>query len=483
MIAALLLRLYDLGEESLWLDEISSATRAQWSMGELIRTITSIGMKPLHEIMLHYWIKLFGSSEFSVRFPSAVFGVACVFLLYRVGALMFNKRTALLSALLVSLSSFHLYYSQEARPYALLAMLTLFSMYFFLRLIREQRLVLLVGYITTSSLMLYCHPYGLFLIIAQNVYVVTTWFTPLASIRLNWKQWILLQFVLCLTFMPWLKFAIMTACRIQTNPTCLPVPAVSDMLHVLKIYSGDSTVLCILFIGLSLLSLKIRLVNTGIKQTESCGRLTFWIDTAELNNIYLLSVWLLIPILVPFVISRISSPIFNDRYTIGASFSFYLFISRGIDNISGRYVRLAVTGIVVVLTLVALLPTYGRVDKERWREVAAYVETHAQPGDLVLFQARFCQVSFDYYASSRKDLIKIGFPQKTPSVPPLTEESIKELPEIIRGHSRIWLILSHSRDTDGLIVKHLSKSYNVTHNADYFFINLYLFERKTTDMD
>jgi hypothetical protein len=74
------------------------------------------------------------------------------------------------------------------------------------------------------------------------------------------------------------------------------------------------------------------------------------------TKVYFLVVWVLATILIPFVISLgVSNPIYDPRYTIAASVAFYLLVAKGISNINGRYTKLAVIGIIVVLS-VANLP-------------------------------------------------------------------------------------------------------------------------------
>ena len=76
---------------------------------------------PLHNIILHFTIAMFGNPEMALRAPSALLGVGSVYLLYRVGALLWDRTTGLIAALLLALSGFHVWYSTEARMYTLLS--------------------------------------------------------------------------------------------------------------------------------------------------------------------------------------------------------------------------------------------------------------------------------------------------------------------------------------------------------------------------
>jgi hypothetical protein len=65
-------------------------------------------------------------------------------------------------------------------------------------------------------------------------------------------------------------------------------------------------------------------------------------------------VWVLTVNLIPFIISRFSTPIYIDKYTIAASVAFYALVAKGICNINYRYAQIAVIGIIVVLSVANL---------------------------------------------------------------------------------------------------------------------------------
>lgn len=169
VILGFMLRVYQIGRESLWLDKGAAVRTAQLSPEEIINKISGNYHPPLYFI-LHGWIAITSDSEFSVRLLSALLGTFSIFMIYMVGRLLFDQTTGILAALLLSLSRFNIFYSQETRMYSLLALLTLLSMYYFLRLIQENSLQNKVGYILFSTLLIYTHNVGLFIIIAQNLY-------------------------------------------------------------------------------------------------------------------------------------------------------------------------------------------------------------------------------------------------------------------------------------------------------------------------
>lgn len=112
---ALALRLYHLGFHDFWYDEIGTINYVKhpwynWNA-------------PLYYILLHFWTKLFGISEFSLRLPSAIFSFLTVVTTFILGKNLFGKKAGILASVLIGLSSFHLWYAQEARDYSMVLFL------------------------------------------------------------------------------------------------------------------------------------------------------------------------------------------------------------------------------------------------------------------------------------------------------------------------------------------------------------------------
>ena len=115
------LRFYDLGSTSIWFDEAVSWQQATLPFFRMLGATSHDAHPPLHNIILNATITLFGDSEIALRAPSALLGVANVYVIYRLGTVLWDRITGLFAALLLALSPFHIAYSSEARTYTLLA--------------------------------------------------------------------------------------------------------------------------------------------------------------------------------------------------------------------------------------------------------------------------------------------------------------------------------------------------------------------------
>lgn len=208
LILALILRLINLNQ-SLWLDEAVQAITAQRSLSFISEEIKGDFHPPLYHVLMHFWVRLFGSSEISLRLPSILFGVGTVFAVYLIAKVISDQWSGirdqelsvdrngksvccslianhwspfpLAAALFMATAPFHIYYSQEARMYSLTTFLTALSMYFFLRLIdlmsrgtrstKEEKfyLVNFTFYIFFTTLALYSDYFALLVLISQMI--------------------------------------------------------------------------------------------------------------------------------------------------------------------------------------------------------------------------------------------------------------------------------------------------------------------------
>ncbi|MFY9573665.1 MAG: glycosyltransferase family 39 protein [Blastocatellia bacterium] len=166
----------------LWYDEVFSLIVAKQPFGVMMHSIFLGGdtNPPLYTLLLHLWIKL-GDSDAHVKYLSLLFGVASICAAYLVARQVGGKYAGLVACLLLAVSPMAIYYSIEARPYAIFLFLSLLSTYFFLSAIRasEHRegipsgaTIMPVGYLVATTLVLYTHWFGLLLVLIHTLGLV-----------------------------------------------------------------------------------------------------------------------------------------------------------------------------------------------------------------------------------------------------------------------------------------------------------------------
>jgi len=121
VLLAMSLRLFHLSEQELWFDEVLSIHRATVDE-RILEALRSDDTPPFYYLLLRFWLSAAGISEFSVRLPSAIAGTLCVLAVIWAGRHMLSPAAGLWAGAFVAVCPIHIYYSQEARTYALLTL-------------------------------------------------------------------------------------------------------------------------------------------------------------------------------------------------------------------------------------------------------------------------------------------------------------------------------------------------------------------------
>lgn len=197
---AFLLRLYTIGRDELWFDEGLSfylVTFADWPR-ELLRSNTP----PLYYLLLWMWTAVAGHSETALRFLSALSGTLFIVALLLLGRRIIGGRAALWSALVAALAPIQIYYSQEARSYALLLLLLTLSYGSLWRALESERRFWWRATSILALLALYTH-YFAPLALAPTAVLVWLW-PENERVRQRWRCYVISMSFSVLLFLPWL---------------------------------------------------------------------------------------------------------------------------------------------------------------------------------------------------------------------------------------------------------------------------------------
>jgi len=209
VLVALGLRLAQLLFQPLWWDEGWSLYFAGSDLGTILR-LTAVDIHPpLYYLLLHAWIRPLGSSVLAVRLLSVLIGAATVPLLYATGRRLGGERAGFLAALLLAVSPFHIYYSQEVRMYGLVTFFGLLAWYFALRWDTGDRGRggrFLLGYALSMTAALYTDYYAALLFLALNLVVLAHHFRARRPAR-DAFAWLAAQAVVLALYLPWLWYA------------------------------------------------------------------------------------------------------------------------------------------------------------------------------------------------------------------------------------------------------------------------------------
>lgn len=150
---SLILRLIYLNQ-SLWLDEgIEWWAVTTFDLKQLLFGFMSGDFNPpAHYLLMWFWVRVFGASEIAMRLPSVLFGVGTIWWVYKIANLTNHANIirsdlstgdqtfqSLTAALLAAANGLLIYYSQEARAYAMAAFLATGAMYWFLKINKSYK--------------------------------------------------------------------------------------------------------------------------------------------------------------------------------------------------------------------------------------------------------------------------------------------------------------------------------------------------------
>ncbi len=470
LLLSFFLRVFLLDFESLWLDEGSSIRFAKLGVAEIFESTQTDAHPPLYYLLLHFWIKIFGDSEFSVRFPSVIFGVLTVWVVYKFCFKFWSRNVAILSSLIVGISTFQVFYSQEARMYSLLCFLSTLSFFYFMKILRDDQFKFYVFYSVVNVFLLYTHLYSFFVLLAQVIYVI--------FVERERVKGLVVSFIFSFVFYIPRFFVVLNQAKsfLLSSEFWLPRPGFVDLLKTLAQFAGATypmprddagNVILWRFIveylsaGV-LLFIMFALVFLSVLEFGEFQR--------ERRRIYIiLLLWFFMPIFVPYVLSQFMTPFYFARYVIASSVAFYILISIGYENFEMKF-KPHLLGIVIFLSVINLAWYYGKINKEQWREAVKFIEGRAVDEDLVIASKEVF-----YYYVKRKDFDTFKFPD-------VSETERKEIIEKLRlsmpRYKRIWFVSSHSPDIDKLVVSILSDSMDISMKQKFLGIEIFVFKRR-----
>ena len=188
-------RIYGLDHRELWGDEIFSVNHSDpsRSLSELKGEVTN---PPLYQIVLWGWTNLFGQSIWAVRSLSVLVGVLSMVAIYFLAMELFNRRVAVYTVFVNSVTCMHITMSQETRSYAMFFLFSIVSLYLLSMLIKREKVnkKIYLFYVLSNVCMINTHYYAYPLIFVQGVFLIFFhFFTGLVAKRF----YVLL---LCLSF-------------------------------------------------------------------------------------------------------------------------------------------------------------------------------------------------------------------------------------------------------------------------------------------
>jgi hypothetical protein len=416
VVLGAMLRLHALDGQSYWRDE--SATRLMAYRSDLhLFEMQAPGenIPPPYFVIMNGWMKVFGTSDASLRMPSALCGIAAVVVMYLFGSrLARDPSTGFVigsfAALLLATSRFHIAYSQEARPYSLAFLLGLISCHALATLLTTRRLLVQWLYFFATAAMFWTHPYTLFLFVAQCAFI--GFCAAIGALRptgIPLRRWATLMAAVVICISPWMNTANLLS---HGGQAWMPKP---DRREIIELFVG-STSSCVLFALLSI-----------------CALIYAWKrkDTGPILG------WLIaiLPIAVPVLLSQGRHSLFIPRYGIVALIGLYISAAFG----AALFGTIVGSAMILLLFFTAAPDLYSDFQagvnlqhKADIRGTIQQIESLSAPGDAVWcpWDWVFMTVQ-DYLSDSHIPALQNPNQATKAALPPKT----------------LWLILNRTSDS------------------------------------
>ncbi|HEX9664363.1 MAG TPA: glycosyltransferase family 39 protein [Patescibacteria group bacterium] len=450
---------------SFWFDEIFTVYFAGLDLPEMFSFIIYDHNPPVHFLLIHYWLKLFGSNEIIVRLSSLIFGLANIGLIYLVGQQLFSKRIGQLAGFLGAISLFQIYYSVEARMYSLLLFLTLLSFYFFWRLLNQYKFKNLILYLGFTVLALLTHLTGLFVLLIQNAFVLYLYFQK--ELKLNFKKWFFGQLAVVIVFGIW--FGPMVYLKLQEGLNILQgwyftqttrhffLENLNNFFIFGRYQEFINLILQIIILGLLILAV-IRISRPDKR---------FIVDFDRSGQIILLLLWLFLPLAVGFIFN-----VNVTKYYIIASPALYLLAAKGLDNLKLTKKYLALFLIIVFLLIWPLAPHNVTA---AWPEVIQYIEDQSTDNSKVIANPFILTLPLKFYDLQGVTLEGFYPVDDEPNLdlrivkknwfPQITEDNAEKLQQATYNFDRILLVtfyVDQSRQDDFVKKWFLKNGWQIT---------------------
>jgi mannosyltransferase len=175
-------RFASLGVQSYHHDEVITAARViPGGFTEMLdRVRGSESNPPLYYMLAWGWAKAFGTGEVGLRSLTALFGAATVPVAFLVGRELASSRAGLIAAAIVAVNPMLVWYSQEARSYAVLVFFGALALLFFVRALRSGQGRDLALWAPASALALCSHYFAVFAVAIEAAWL-------LIALRSRWR--------------------------------------------------------------------------------------------------------------------------------------------------------------------------------------------------------------------------------------------------------------------------------------------------------
>ena len=389
-LVGLFLRFYNLGFNSLWLDEASTLDMSKNGFLEIWNISLSGDFHPPLFHWTEHLMLAFGQSEVILRFIPALLGTLTIPVFYLIGKEFLDKNVGIICAALLTVSYFGIFYSQEAYSYSMVLFVFSLVLLFYFRALRTDETSQWLLFGLFSALAVWTHYYVLIALFVIYLHALITLREKLKKDIHEGKK-ILISLgamtvlILPLLYVVWERYHTLTASP-PTYGVLGPVLIQETFIRFSGGYSPVNWVIAIAYLSLMF------------------GGLAF-LYHEDRNKCLFSAMYLVLPLIISVIIS--SRMTMNPRYLIyllpiyfALVAAIYPVIFRFIPN---RKLLYAVLILIFAINAPLLTGYYSSFTKEDWRGFSHIVHNVTQDGDLIIVIPGYIRQPFSYYYDNATD--------------------------------------------------------------------------------
>ena len=473
-LAALALRLFRIGSQSLWVDELFTIGKSIPKPGLDIWDYLKYNLQgPFHSLVV-YCFHFLSTSDAWLRVPSAIAGAGSVYYLYRWAEIWLGISVARWAAVVMAVHPLHIQYSQELRAYSFLVFFVTFAAYHFHRLLVRENRGGTVAYVLGTSLAALSNFSAAFIYAVQSVlYVVRRGFSSGRLVR-----WIIVSLASLVIISPWVY-----RIYVVIDVPALVTPVKPGELSSEQRLRGETTVtasavpyLFYVFSVGTTLGPSTRELHARTTLASVVSAHWFWIlwtasvfgflSVAGLRSLMRAGggraaqavLYIAVPLVLLLALCWQNAKPFNVRYMLVSFPAYVCLVAAGMQSLPGLWRR--VFAVFVFLTLAVSLGNFyfdSRYAKEDVRGAARYVESNIKEGECIL--APTVTEVFQHYFTKQNRVALVGAPAG------IARDVLEErLSRHLDGCRAIWYVRSREWDNDpeGELLLALERMYGET---------------------
>jgi hypothetical protein len=377
----------------LWIDEAITTGISAHSLSAIPGILRHDGNPPLYYLLLHFWMRAFGTSESSTHALSLIFGLATIPVAMWAGWSLFGRRVGLIAGVLFAFNAWLTQYAEETRMYELMALLGLIATAAFTHGFVYRRRRYLVVFGAALTLMLYTHTWGFFFALGAVIALIPAYL--ICEDRRSFLRDAVLTFVAAgILYIPWLPNLIYQAAH--TGAPWSHAPGFGTPILISRDLLGGDRVTVTLFLAC--------VAGLGAYFTRRLRR------TPEAVALWTLIALAVATLAVAWVSSQFT-PAYVSRYFAPVLPAILLIAALGCG-------RSRVLGLLAVAATVAFLlhpSTFAYLHKSDMRDIAGQMNSQLHPRDLVVVaQPEQTPLAYYYLPAGLRYATTIG-PVRDPS--------------------------------------------------------------------